>query len=197
MLDDQLVQSDGTRMDWFRHCSTKRLTRFRSSCSPAGPATTFPQLLLLPTGTSCRILRPYGRSTWGGRSAGARMVESVGQRNSPYRGLRWSPFHSSIAQSSIDFLRHWIPMNGKFRAQGLQVDFDNFVHQLLRIPDLIENGFEQLALNLGIHAFRAIDTDRVPHEAEHPQIAQWPPDCLRDRESRRCFGSQGSSRPPG
>ncbi len=45
------------------------------------------------------------------------------------------------------------------RVQRLQIDFDNFVHQLLRVPDFIENGFEQLALDLAGHAFRAIDAD--------------------------------------
>jgi hypothetical protein len=41
-----------------------------------------------------------------------------------------------------DFLRHLIAMNCIFAIQGFEIDFDNFIDQLMDMPNLIENGFE-------------------------------------------------------
>ena len=42
----------------------------------------------------------------------------------------------------IDFFRHWIPMNRKLAVQQFQINFDDFIYQLLHIPNLVKNGLE-------------------------------------------------------
>jgi hypothetical protein len=41
VLDDQLVQSDDMRMDWFRKLLAEKARAFKSSCSRAGQPTIF------------------------------------------------------------------------------------------------------------------------------------------------------------
>jgi hypothetical protein len=51
-------------------------------------------------------------------------------------------------------------MNRKFVIERLEIDFDNFIHQL-HIPNFIENRLEQFALDLRSHSIRAVDADQA------------------------------------
>jgi hypothetical protein len=52
-------------------------------------------------------------------------------------------------------------MNREFAIRRFEIDFDNFIEQMLGSPNFIKDGFEQLALDFGSHSARAIDTDQA------------------------------------
>ncbi len=49
-------------------------------------------------------------------------------------------------------------MNCKF-ATDVEINFYNFIDQLLNTPNLIKNRFKQLTLDFGSHSVRTIDAD--------------------------------------
>ena len=52
-------------------------------------------------------------------------------------------------------------MNREFVIERLEIDFDNFIDQLLHIPNFIENGLEQFTLDFRGHSNRAVDADQA------------------------------------
>jgi hypothetical protein len=51
-------------------------------------------------------------------------------------------------------------MNREFVIERFESDFDNFIDQL-HLPNFIENGLEQFALDLRSHSLRAVDADQA------------------------------------
>src|SRR6185437_2481723 len=62
-----------------------------------------------------------------------------------------------VSAPSRNFFGHPIPMNREIAIRGFEIDFDNFIEQMLGSPNFIKDGFEQLALDFGSHSARAID----------------------------------------
>src|SRR5262249_47225337 len=52
VLDDQLVQSDDTRMDWFRALLSEKVRSFQIGVSTCGPADYLAAAAMVPPGTA-------------------------------------------------------------------------------------------------------------------------------------------------
>ena len=71
VLDDQLVQSDGHRMDWFRTLLKEKAHTFQIIVFTCRPTDYLPPVALVPDGSALHAgyETVRARSTWAGRSA--------------------------------------------------------------------------------------------------------------------------------